>query len=74
MIVVLHCICKMFETPTVIKVNEQPLSWKHFIKVFLRGLKMSHLQVGIQVDFCFVVILIDGQLSWKCFVIVVYSQ
>ena len=65
MIVVLHCICKMFETPTFIKVNKQPLSWKHFIKVFLRGLKMSHLQVGIQVDFCFVVILIDSQLSWN---------
>ena len=26
---------------------------------------MSHLQVGIQVDFCFVVILIDSQLSWN---------
>ena len=26
---------------------------------------MSHLQVGIQVDFRFVVILIDSQLSWN---------
>ena len=26
---------------------------------------MSHLQVGIQVDFSFVVILIDSQVSWK---------
>ena len=26
---------------------------------------MSHLQVGIQVDFHFVVILIDIQLSWN---------
>ena len=26
---------------------------------------MSHLQVGIQVDFCFVVILIDSQVSWN---------
>ena len=59
MIVVIHCICKMFETPTFIKVNKQPLRKQ----VFLRGLKMSHLQVGIQVDFCFVVILIDSQLS-----------
>ena len=26
---------------------------------------MSHLQVGIQVDFRFVVILIDSQVSWN---------
>ena len=39
---------------------------------------MSHLQVGIQVVFCFVVILIDSQLSWNvllllCIVSKLYS-
>ena len=30
MIVVLHCSCKMFETPTFIKVNKQPLKKHRF--------------------------------------------
>ena len=33
---------------------------------------MSHLQVkGIQVEFHFIVILIDSQLSWKLFNVVI---
>ena len=62
MVVVLHCSCKMFETPTFIKVNSLSgnigfLEWAHVTSVGCTNV--------IQVDFCFVVILIDSQLSWN---------
>ena len=63
MIVVLHCSCKMFETPTFIKENS--LSGNIGFLEEAQNVTSVGCTNVIQVDFCFVVILIDSQLSWN---------